>query len=67
MNQCKNLFFKTKIFKMFTIINESGKYLTNYGMQKFWFTDNENFAYTFDNIETAKRFADVYKCIVVSI
>jgi hypothetical protein len=52
---------------MFTIINESGKYLTNYGMQKFWFTDNENFAYTFDNIETAKRFADVYKCIVVSI
>ena len=52
---------------MFTIINEAGKYLTNYGMQKFWFTDNENFAYTFDNIETAQRFAEVYKCSVISI
>ena len=52
---------------MFTIINEHGQYLTNYGMQTYWFTYNINFAYTFDDIEAAERFATFYKCKVISI
>jgi len=52
---------------MYTIINDKGQYLTNYGMQKYWFTDNINFAYTFDNIEVAQRFATVYNSQVISL
>ena len=52
---------------MYTIINDKGQYLTNYGMQKYWFTDNINFAYTFDDIAAAQRFATVYNSKVISL
>ena len=52
---------------MYTLINSSGQFLTNHGMQKYWFTDNINFAYTFDDIETAQRFATVYNAQVISL
>ena len=52
---------------MYTIINDKGQYLTNYGMQKYWFTDNINFAYTFEDIATAQRFATVYSSKVISL
>jgi hypothetical protein len=52
---------------MFTIINDKGQYLTNYGMQKYWFTDNIEFAYRFSYIQEAQRFAKVYKCTVISL
>lgn len=52
---------------MFTIINNKGQYLTNYGMQKYWFTDNINFAYIFEDISTAQRFATVYNAQVISL
>lgn len=55
------------LITMYTIINDKGQYLTNYGMQKFWFTDNINFAYTFDDIAAAQRFAIVYNAQVISL
>ena len=42
---------------MYTLINSSGQFLTNHGMQKYWFTDNIKFSYTFDNFQEAIRFA----------
>ena len=55
------------LITMYTIINDKGQYLTNYGMQKYWFTDNINFAYTFEDIATAQRFATVYNAQVISL
>jgi hypothetical protein len=49
------------------IIEKDGEYLTNYGMQKFHFTDNKEFAYVFTDIETARRFADHYHGKVTGI
>jgi hypothetical protein len=42
---------------MFTLINSHGHFLTNYGMQKWWFIDSIEFCYTFDNFQDALRFA----------
>lgn len=49
------------LITMYTLINSQGFYLTNYGMQKYWFTENIEFAYTFDNFQDALRFAHYYK------
>jgi hypothetical protein len=52
---------------MYIIQNLEGKYLTNYGMQKLWFSDNINIAYIFDDIETAKRHSIFYNCTIISL
>jgi hypothetical protein len=52
---------------MYTIINDKGQYLTNYGMQKYWFSDNIEFAYRFQYIQEAQRFATVYNAQVISL
>ena len=52
---------------MYIIQDSNGKYLTNYGMQKYWFSDNINIAYIFDEIETAKRHSDYYNCTIISL
>lgn len=52
---------------MYIIKNSNGEYLTNYGMQKYWFSDNINIAYTFEYIQEAQRFADYYNCTIISL
>jgi hypothetical protein len=52
---------------MFIIQNSKGEYLTNYGMQKFWFSEIKDIAYTFDNLESAQRFSDYYNCTIISL
>jgi hypothetical protein len=45
---------------MYTLTNKQGLFLTNYGMQKWWFTDNIEFSYTFENLQDALRFSHYY-------
>jgi len=45
---------------MYIIVNKQGKYLTNYGMSKFWFIDNIEFAYRFENIDDAIKMSEIY-------
>lgn len=52
---------------MYIIQNSDGNYLTNYGMQKLWFSENINIAYIFDDIKTAQRHSDFYKCIIITL
>jgi hypothetical protein len=52
---------------MYIIQDSNGKYLTNYGMQKYWFSDNINIAYIFDDIETAQRHANFYNCEIINL
>lgn len=44
---------------------KEGKVLTNHGMKDFWFTNNENFAYSFDDEKIATRFAVNYDAQIV--
>jgi hypothetical protein len=46
---------------MYTLINSSGQFLTNYGMQKYWFSISLELAYTFDNYEEAQRFSQHFE------
>ena len=46
---------------MYALINSSGQFITNYGMQKWWFSDNIEIAYTFDNFQDALRFAHYWQ------
>jgi hypothetical protein len=52
---------------MYIIQNNEGKYLTNYGMQKYWFTDNINIAYIFDDLISAQRHSDFYNCLIINL
>lgn len=42
------------------VVTKDEKFLTNYGMKKFWFSPNKEFAYIFDDKETAERHAKQY-------
>ena len=46
---------------MFTLINSQGHFLTNYGMQKWWFIDSIEFAFTFDNKQDALDFSEYWE------
>jgi hypothetical protein len=46
---------------MFTLINSQGCFLTNYGMQKWWFIDSIEFAFTFDNFQDAQSFMEYWE------
>jgi hypothetical protein len=46
---------------MFTLINSQGHFLTNYGMQKWWFIDSIEFAFTFDNFQDAQIFMEYHE------
>ena len=46
---------------MFTLINSQGHFLTNYGMQKWWFIDSIEFAFTFDNLQDAQSFMEYHE------
>jgi len=46
---------------MFTLINSQGHFLTNYGMQKWWFIDSIEFAFTFENFEDAQSFMEYWE------
>ena len=46
---------------MYALIYSSGQFITNYGMQKWWFSDNIEIAYTFDNFQDALRFAHYWQ------
>jgi hypothetical protein len=46
---------------MFTLINSQGHFLTNYGMQKWWFIDSIEFAFTFDNFQDAQSFMEYHE------
>jgi hypothetical protein len=52
---------------MYIIQDSNGKYLTNYGMQKYWFSDNINIAYIFEDIKTAQRHSKFYNCTIISL
>ena len=46
---------------MYTLINSQGFFLTNHGMQKWWFIDNIEFAFTFDTVEDALAFTEYWE------
>ena len=50
----------------YLVINSDGKFLTNHGGTKYWFTDSIEIPYRFDDKEAAQRFANHYGGTVVT-